>query len=83
MADDPASFSVNGSRAKTTRHGLNPIDTHIRATHRRFTPRAAQANPTRDHFAQRSRRSEVIANYMNVNRGGTFADMNAAAGDAA
>lgn len=59
-------LALTASRAKTTWHGSNPIDAHIRATRRRFTPRAAQAIPTRDHFAQRNPQRQAIANDMNV-----------------
>jgi len=61
-----ARFALAASRAKTTPQRLNPIDTHIRATRRRFTFIAARAIPTRDHFAQRNRQRQVIAHDMNV-----------------
>ena len=62
----PRRLALTVPPAKITSHELNPIDAHIRATRRRFTPRAAQAISTFDHFAQRNRRREVIAGDMNV-----------------
>jgi hypothetical protein len=56
----PDRLAFTASRAETTPHRLNPIDAHIRATRHRFTPRAAQAIPTLDHFAQRHRQREII-----------------------
>jgi len=43
-------FARMASRSKTISHHLNPIDEHMRAPRRRFTPRAAQAISTADHF---------------------------------
>ena len=54
------------SRAKTTPRRSKAIAAHMRATRRGFTPRAAQAIPTLDHFAQRDRQREVVTYDMNV-----------------
>ena len=61
-----ARLALMASGAKTTPHGSNPIDEHMCATRRRFTPSAARPIPTRDHFAQRNRQRQVIPYDMNV-----------------
>jgi hypothetical protein len=59
-------LALTASHTKTTSHRLNPIDAHIHAARHGFTPRAAYAIPTRDHFTHRNWRRQVIANDMNV-----------------
>jgi hypothetical protein len=61
-------FAVTAPRAKPTPDGLNPIDGQMRATRHGSTPRAAQAIPACDHFAQRNRQRQVIAYHIDVIR---------------
>ncbi|HEX8411879.1 MAG TPA: hypothetical protein VF883_23725 [Thermoanaerobaculia bacterium] len=61
-------LALTTTRAKTTPHRLNPIDAHMRATRQRFTSRAAQAIPPRDHFAQQERQRQTITYDIHVVR---------------
>jgi hypothetical protein len=69
-------LALTALRAQTAPHRLNPIEAHMRATRRRFTPRVALAIATLDHFAQRRRQGEVIADDVNVQER-TSTDINA------
>jgi hypothetical protein len=62
----PEHLALTASRAKTTPQRLKVIAAHMRATRHGFTPRAARAIPTRDHFAQRNRQRQAITYDMNV-----------------